>query len=88
MMLHTFEAFLSLGTCLSAPSCAQCTAHWLCRYASDGEYHAEALADWPACSKWKGEAGLTRLDKLAGHADVQVDIPPLIFTTHWCQHQG
>ena len=33
-----------------------------------------AVADWPACAKWKGDAGLARLEALAGDAEVQVGL--------------
>ena len=30
------------------------------------------MTDWPACTKWMGNAGINRLDDLAGQAEVQV----------------
>ena len=32
-----------------------------------------AVADWPACTRWRGDAGIDRLDSLAGHEPVQVN---------------
>ena len=39
-----------------------------------------AVSDWPACTRWAGDAGINRLESLAGLAEVQVIRPDTMLT--------
>ena len=45
------------------------------------------VATWPACLRWRGPAGLQRLQDLAGNEHVQVDFALHASPTLSCLHQ-